>query len=303
MTAVITGGTSFLGHALIGELLDNGETCYALVRPGSPNLSALPTGDPRLKVIPCTLTEPAEWMRAVPGCDVFYHLAWGGAGAEGRADPLIQRANVEMAVTCLRAAGEIGAKRFLFTGSQAEYGPSDDPLDEEHPCEPMNEYGRGKLAFLRRAREMCAGMDLEYVHMRIFSLYGPGDHPTTLVARCVETFLRDGHMPLSSCEQLWNFLHVEDAARLIRLLAGADLSGHQIFNVAGEDTRPLREFVDAIWTLCGKRGSLGFGEYRNAFEKPYGINPVIGRIATATHWRQRIPFEQGIEDLIDRFKG
>ena len=303
MTAVITGGTSFLGCALIAELLARGEACYAIVRPESANLSKLPAGAPNLHILPCALQDTGAWMRAVPECDAFYHLAWGGVGAAGRADPEIQRANVEMAEACLKAASGLGARRFLFSGSQAEYGPCDDLLTEDHPCRPDIEYGKAKLAFLQRAAEMCGGLDLEYVHLRIFSLYGPGDHPWTLVSRCVESFLRDERMPLSSCGQMWNFLHVRDAARAICDLARAELSGQRVFNIAGAESRVLREYVDRIWTLCGRRGVPAYGEYRNSLEKPRDIRPVIDRLTAATGWREQVGFDEGIREIIDSCGG
>lgn len=303
MIAAVTGGTSFVGAALLRRLLREGATCYAIVRPESRRLSALPTGDGNLRIVRAALDDTARWMDQIPGCDVFYHFAWDGVGAEGRADASIQSRNVDMALRCLEAAAELGAKRFLFSGSQAEYGLCEGPIAEERPCEPVIEYGKGKLRVLKKAQKRSAELNLEYVHMRIFSVYGPGDHPWTLVSRCLGAFLRDEVMALSSCEQLWNFLHVEDAANAMFALGACDLQGEHIFNVAGEETIPLRRYVDAIWRLCGRRGLPAYGTYHNGLEKAHGIEPVIERLRCVTGWRPEIPFEAGIRKMVEDYGG
>ena len=84
----------------------------------------------------------------------------------------------------------------------------------------------------------------------IFSAYGPGDHPWSLVSDCVRTCLADGEMRLGSCDQMWNFLYIEDLAEAVVRLAlceeplMADGAGGDVYNLAGvpEDTRVLREF-------------------------------------------------------------
>ena len=302
MVAAITGGTSFIGTHLIRELLSKGVECYAIVRPASRQVSLLPR-DERLHVIRGELSETREWTKEIPGCDVFFHLAWDGVGAQGRADSEIQRRNVDMALACLSAAAGLGAKRFIFSGSQAEYGICDGVMSEETACAPVLEYGKAKLRFLLEARELCGKLHVEYVHLRIFSVYGPGDHPWTLVSQCVDSFLRGKEVPLTSCEQMWNFLHVEDAARAICRLSEADLGGNCIFNVAGEQSRPLREYVQTIWELCGKNGKPAFGAYQSGTDKPHGIEPSIVRLQSVTDWHPLIPFEAGVREMIDAFWG
>ena len=47
MNLVVTGATSFLGTALIRQLLTQGHQVYGVVRPDSPNLSAMTEAEPR----------------------------------------------------------------------------------------------------------------------------------------------------------------------------------------------------------------------------------------------------------------
>ena len=61
---------------------------------------------------------------------------------------------------------------------------------------PVSEYGKDKLEVCRRAGEEAKALGIDYIHARIFSVYGPGDHPWSLVSTCLNTFLKGGRMEL-----------------------------------------------------------------------------------------------------------
>ena len=108
------------------------------------------------------------------------HLGWEGSGSANRTNPEIQARNIGYALEALGAAARLGCTRFLFSGSQAEYGIADGLMREDSPCHPVSEYGKDKLEVCRRVGERAAELGITYLHARIFSVYGPGDHPWSL---------------------------------------------------------------------------------------------------------------------------
>lgn len=296
---VITGATSFLGKSMAAELRSQGYSVTAIVRPQSKNTSVLQALD-GVRVVRAEMGERAYWTKEIRAADWFVHFGWDGIGAAGRADCEIQKKNVEDALECLRGAVQLGCEKFLFSGSQAEYGACRGIITEETPCRPVLEYGKGKLEFLRRVLELQDNLPLEYIHTRIFSVYGEGDHPWALVPSCIRAFCAGESVELSPCEQMWNFLHVNDAARaLTAMLASPDTKGQTVYNVAGDDTRPLREFVEAIRAAAGE-GTPLYGERKNAAEAPIGLEPSIQRLQSATGWQPAVLFEEGIRELVQR---
>ena len=135
---VLSGATSFLGRHLARGLLEAGHAVYAIVRPGSANRHVLPA-HPGCHVILADVAQTETWRRAIGRADLFLHLAWDGAGMEGRAKQEVQAENIRQSLACLRAAAQLGARRFVFFGSQAEYGPQTQPVDETAPCAPVTE--------------------------------------------------------------------------------------------------------------------------------------------------------------------
>ena len=188
MRVLLSGASSFLGLALAKELLDAGHEVFAPLRdkPGRPALPLtgagfhLFSGDMEDRTaLRQNLERELTAAEALP-LDVCFHLAWGGVGQRGRMDREIQDRNLAASEDMVALTAEFGAKRFLFAGSQAEYGVTLErvqrgempgtAIDEQTPCRPISEYGRAKLAFSARGGEMAARLGVDYRHLRIFSV-------------------------------------------------------------------------------------------------------------------------------------
>ena len=164
------------------------------------------------------------------------------------------------------------------------------------PCRPVSEYGKAKVDFAHQAESLCSSLGMEYIHARIFSVYGPGDHPWSLVQSCLRTWSQGGEMRLGECTQWWNFLYIEDAAEALTALLGTVDPGY--YNVAGRDTRRLREFVEEMYDLCGARGSYSYGERPQNAEGPADLLPDITKICAETGWEPETPFAEGIYEIL-----
>ncbi|MEG0988283.1 MAG: NAD(P)-dependent oxidoreductase [Clostridium sp.] len=307
MNIVVTGATSFVGTETVKELLRRGHHVYAVLRTHSAKSDQLleqgkiPSGLTILEEDLGTLDHLTTRIHEV--CDVFLHMGWRGAGSDSRRDRSVQAESVRDAMCAADTAKALGCKRFLFTGSQAEYGIHDAGMTEETDCRPTSPYGEAKLQVRYRAEERCRALDLDYGHIRIFSTYGPGDHPWSLISSCIRTFEEEGCMELSDCTQMWNFMEIEDAARGI-----ADLAEYRgklgdfgcVYNLAGpmEETGPLRGFVEKVHELCGSRGTLRYGVHPANAEGTVNLIPDIQKMAEVTGWTPKISFEQGILKIL-----
>ena len=313
MRVIVTGATSFIGKAVTKELLAEGHHVFAVVRPDSPGRRALEEmalpgeeggSSGRLTCLSVNLKDISAVERHpdLEGRgDLWLHLGWEGAGSANRRDPHVQARNIGYALDALQSAAGLGCSRFLFGGSQAEYGIVDGLMGEDIPCHPVSEYGKDKLEVCRRAAEASGKLGITYLHARIFSVYGPGDHPWSLISTCLDTFLKGGHMELGACTQQWNFLHVRDTAgALLRLLLAKAPAG--VYNVAGEDTRPLRDYIEELHRLCGGSGTYEYGRRPPNAEGVVSLVPDIRKLAKAVGFSQSISFEDGIREMIGMYK-
>lgn len=152
---------------------------------------------------------------------------------------------------------------------------------------------------------------MKFLDLRIFSVYGVGDHETTLVHTLVQAVLAGQPMDLSPCSQMWNFMEARDLARAIAfLLEGGFGSG--TYDLCGKESRPLKDFVLEIEALGkaflekkeGKKALatslLRFGERASNAEGPVDLKPSIKDLYDRG-FLEKISFQQGIEELYQHF--
>ena len=334
---VVTGATSFLGTSIVRKLLSGNHQVFAVVRPGSKNRGALreveeeygaraeaadkgkaadagPEGEKAsLHVIEEELSQLDRIHQQVKvPCEIWIHLGWDGAGSENRTKPELQRKNIPDTLKALEGARQLGCKRFFYSGSQAEYGVCQSLMSEDIVCHPVSEYGKAKVEAGVRAAKLCerwrAGgiWDMEFIHVRIFSIYGTGDHPWSLVNTCLDTFLQGGHMELGACTQQWNFLYIDDLVDGVLSLVFCEHlketedAGRGIYNIAGdvEATMPLRNYVETMYELCGRRGDFTYGVLPVNAEGPANLIPDVRKLKEVTGWRPKVSFEEGIRRMI-----
>lgn len=316
MKVLITGVTSFLGVYTALQLLEKDYEVIGAVRPDSKNEEVLDkrgiTGNPHYKTVYMDfdkLPEPElgeehfaelveRTMDEAPVIDAWIHFAWDGIGSAGRENTDIQIQNIENAKKAYIMAKVLGAKKFIFAGSQAEYG------DGNHRTpRPVSPYGKAKRAFGRWATEqsLLAQMydenPMQFIHMRIFSVYGDGDHKTSLVNTVLKGSIKGTPVVLGPCVQRWNYLEVRDCARAICILLESKETRTDVYDIAGDDSRVLRKYVQAMNEIAGGGAELEFGTRANNAEGAASMAPEILKIQRLG-FHQEISFEEGIGELV-----
>lgn len=309
MKIVITGATGFIGSNLAKLFLKKGAQVFALVRPGSSHLDVLPK-DENLHLVFCDLDHVRDCAGQIGQADAFFHLAWGGVNRQEIDSPQVQAKNVAGSLECIRTAKELGCTMFMDAGSRVEYGLTDGFMQEDIECHPVNQYGKAKWEFYQKAVPLCEELGLHYVHLRFFSVYGTGDHPWSIISTLVRELPAGNKVSLSACRHQWNFMYIDDAAEAVyELYTHLPQSAPDqykknglvstIVNIAGKDTRVLRDFVEEIHSIAGGAGELEYGTFVQAKEGALSVRPDISRLSLLTGgWKEKFTFCQGIETMM-----
>lgn len=297
---IITGANSFLGRNLVMKFLDEGYEVYALVR-NVESFEKEMENKERLHSIIWNLENPETVLDTVKAGDYFFHFAWDGSGNIGRSDERIQLRNIDLSLKVVEVALKLGCKKFFFPGSQAEYGKRTDEMKEDDELFPISPYGKAKMLFSRQAQKMMAGCPIDYVHLRIFSVYGYGDREGTLVNECIRKFSTGETVQLGPCVQKWNYLYIDDFNNImVELLRGDCKTG--IYNIASDDTRVLREYVEDIDRCAGNTGKYVFGDLEYNPEKSPALQPSIDRMLRVIGTYSFTAFEDGIRMTMKKMK-
>lgn len=290
-TYVISGATGMIGRAVIAALLARGDRVIALVRPHSSRAAGLPAHE-RLTLLSCDLSDYRDHV-PTERADVFLHLAWAATTGQGREDTALQLQNVQYTLDAVQLAHRFGCEAFVGAGSQAEYGPASAPLAATSPTDPQSGYGVGKYAAGKLSRILCHQLGMRHCWARILSIYGEGDGAGTLIMYLIRALLAGETPALTPCEQIWDYLYVEDAARA--LIAIAD-RGHDgaVYPVGSGKGRPLYEYVTALRDIVAPQAELAIGARPYYPHQPMLLVADITELTAHTGFLPRVPFEEGI---------
>lgn len=298
---VVTGATSMIGVALIEECLRHDIEIYAVVRSSSGKTGRLPLSD-KIHLTDCSLEDLPDLPGRIPGgCDTFYHIAWGNTGEARNKSTELQSRNIFYTLQAVRAAAELGCRRFIGAGSQAEYGPMDvEKISPDSPVNPSTPYGASKLAAGHLAGMLCRELGMECIWPRIFSVYGKYEKETTMVASGLRKMLAGEPTEFTPAMQRWDYLYSRDAGRAFYLI-GEKGKGGSVYCVGSGQARPLKEYIEEMAALTGA-GKPGIGA------KPYPPGAVmnlcadIGTLTGDTGFIPEYTFEQGIRETIEWIK-
>ncbi len=301
MRVAITGATSFLGRHLVRRFVETGHRVFAIARH---DCEAFHTDG--VELVECAMEDYGSLHERIRCCDVLVNLAWGGTGHSGRDLTDVQERNVEYALDAIRSAHRMGCRLFVEAGSQAEYGICHGLTGEESPCAPFSEYGKAKLRIKEEGAALCAALGIGSLHLRIFSLYGEDDHPWTLIMSSVDKMLRGEDVPLSECLQSWNFMYVGDAAESIVSLCESyplekisfkvgDMP-HDTYNIASEESLPLKDYVERVKVLTDSQSKLLYGAIKPV--NTVSLNPEVTKLKNKIGQIPCTPFDTVIQRII-----
>ena len=173
--------------------------------------------------------------------------------------------NVTNTLNLLNAMVKHDVRRFIFSSTAAVYGePQYVPIDETHPRQPINPYGKTKWMVEQILQDYDRAYGLKSIALRYFNAAGadpegelgerhePETHLIPLVLQAasgrrphISVFGRDYDTPDGTC--IRDYIHVTDLAEahwlaLQRLLAGADSAAYNLGNGNGFS---VQEVIDA----------------------------------------------------------
>lgn len=225
MTIAVTGGTGFVGQALLDLAGKQKVDVRALARKAQPDRAGVSwiSGD---------LDNRTALARLMQGAEAVIHVA----GLVNTPDPAeFERCNVAGTLNVIEAALAAGVQRFVFVSSLSAREPE------------LSQYGASKA----RAEKLVRASGLDWTTVRPPAIYGPRD------AEMFELFrsARWGVVPVPKDGRA-SLIHVDDLARLLlALVPGGVRVAHRVFEP--DDGKPdgwtHDEMARAIGSAVGRR--------------------------------------------------
>ena len=273
---VVTGGTGFVGSAVVGELAARGIPMRCIIRSGTANRLPVTDGVEVVETDDIFACDSAWWAGVLAGTDLAIHLAW--YAEPGRY--LVDSQNLDCLIGTLemgKGALAAGLGRFVGVGTCFEYDLRLGYLEPNAPLDPQTPYAAAKAAAFLTLGQLLPRAGVSFLWARLFYLHGAGEDPRRLVP-FLHQQMRTGEVAdLTSGDQVRDFLDVGEAARMIVDDALSELEGPT--NISSGHGVTVRAMAEEIADHYGRRDLLNFGARADNLTDPpcvVGLRPNRG---------------------------
>ena len=254
MNILVVGGAGYIGSHMVKLLGQRGCAVTTLDDLSSGHRDAVLTGD--FVQGDMADTELLRGLFARRRFDAVMHFAsFIEVGESVRLPAKYYRNNVSNTLNLLECMQAAGVEQFIFSSTAAIFGtPQRVPIDETHPTNPINPYGRSKLMVEHMLADLARAHGLRSVCLRYFNAAGadpdgqlgerhnPETHLIPLVLQAasgrrpfMSVFGTDYDTPDGTC--IRDYVHVADLceAHWLALQSLAQGAGSQAYNLGNGD--------------------------------------------------------------------
>lgn len=270
---LVTGASGFVGRHAVVPLGEAGFEVHAV------SSCAQPAG-PECRWHRCNLHEQdsaASLMEEVRPSHLL-HLAWYVEPGAYWSSPENLRW-VETSLRLARAFAASGGERVVLAGTSAQYDwtTEQNTIGEHGATAPTTLYGASKHALEEILMAWAPAAGVSAACGRLFSLFGPHEHPARLVPSVVVPLLAGRTASVTAGTQFRDYLGVEEAgAAFAALLAETSVTGP--VNIASGEGMAVRDLVTLLAEAVGETDLVRFGSLGPRAAEPQRLVADVRRL-------------------------
>ncbi|AMV28973.1 UDP-glucose 4-epimerase [Gemmata sp. SH-PL17] len=307
MRILVTGGAGYIGSHTVRHLLANGHEVTVFDNLEYGHRQAVPAE--ALVVGNLRDIDHLDQLLVVNRIEAVIHFAALASVGESVTNPAkYYTNNLIYSLQLLDRCRRNGIQKFVFSSSCATYGePTQVPIPEDAPQNPVNPYGHTKLAFERALADYAAAHPFGFCTLRYFNAAGaaadgsigedhtPETHLVPLAFRAaqgkiphVTVFGTDYPTPDGTCVR--DYVHVDDLATAHALALDKIAPGSKLaYNVGLGRGYSVREVIAAVEAVTGLKVPVKEGPRRA------GDPPVL--VASADKIRHELGWSAKYDSL------
>lgn len=303
MKILVTGGAGFIGSNLIDALISLGHDVVVIDNLSSGlrrNLNSKATFY-EIDIRDKKLSEVFE--REKPDI-VDHHAAQIDVRKSGE-DPVADaEANILGSLNLITNCIRFGVKRVVYasTGGAIYGNPQYLPADENHPINPISQYGVSKHTVEHYLHLYSLIHGLEYVALRYSNVYGPRQNPygEAGVVAIFAIQMLTGKQPtiFGPGDKTRDYAHVSDIvkANIVALEKGKNA----IYNIGTGIETSDQEIFDTLASVLGYKGKPIYAPVRKG--EVYRISLECSKARKELGWNAKLSLKEGIAQTAEYYR-
>lgn len=270
-TVLVVGGAGYIGSHMVKMLLESDYKVVTLDNLSGGYRDAVVGGD--FEYVDLANKSELERVFKKYQFDAVMHFASYIQVGESVIKPaMYYENNVVNTLNLLDVMVKYDVKLFIFSSTAALFGePEYTPIDEKHPTNPINPYGRSKLIVEQILADYDKAYNLKSICLRYFNAAGadpkgllgerhePETHLIPLILQAasnrresISVFGRDYDTPDGTC--IRDYIHIVDlcSAHLLALEKLVKEKKSYAYNLGNGNGFSVQEVIDSARVVTGK---------------------------------------------------
>lgn len=309
MSVLVTGGAGYIGSHAVRLLVEEGLDVVVLDNLSKGHRESIAPGAVFHEGDIADQNLLARLLTLHDVTSVMHFAAFIEVGESVREPGLYYRNNFSNAVAMLETVRTHGVRDIIFSSTAAVYGdPLQTPIDENHPRQPINPYGRSKMMTEMALEDYRAAFGLGYTILRYFNVAGaapdasigeahePESHliprilksaaPSAPSVATVDIFGTDYPTDDGTCVR--DYIHVMDLARAHLLALKTSRAGQgRIYNLGSENGFSVCQVIETCERVTGLKINAHTRERRPG--DPAVLIASSAKIREELGWERRYP--------------
>jgi UDP-glucose 4-epimerase len=252
---LVTGGAGFVGSAIAKKLIATNHNVWIIdnlstgFKENVPDQTVFIEGD-------CSKVSTIAKLRDQK-FDAIFHIAGQSSGEISFEDPIYDiQCNTLSTLQLLKYAVKTGCRKIIYASTMSVYGDHEkQKVSELDETNPKSFYAVGKLASERYLQLFKQNYDIDFVALRYFNIYGPGQNMENMKQGMVSIYLKqiidsfyNEVTVKGSLERFRDFIYIDDVVNISINALDNDKMNNLILNVGTGVKTTINQLIERLMT-------------------------------------------------------